>query len=456
MKRTITYIFIAVLLLSCTKESQEQVTLSLSIAGEDITRVSLDEDLRTCWTKGDKATVFYRGSSATEWSYEGQDGAYVGLLKYIGTPIKDAGSATYAICPANSSATLSGSTISLALPSSQYLGAGRNMAPVLVAETSSADLVFGYATSLVGISLEGYGQVKDIVFEGNSGEALCGAATIDMSLDAPYVALSSSASGTQIVLTTGDDTPLADIAGEPRKLYISVPPMTFKKGFTVHVNYTRGGSQVIRYTDALVLNASQVLMLDNIRANDELVLEVDFNQGYGVGKSNVAAALADFKAEYGITLPSTSGTASATYDMNISGQTYRFEMGYCNGVDPVGYFYLTANDSIEPSLAIATNGWYMKLPQVTDHVLTGFSNVAGRTVTSASSTEYFITTDVSVSRGDARNKCVSGKLTAPQEMGQEYRAYIVEPSEDEEYYLNLYAGGWLYMQNLKLYYRRIR
>lgn len=456
MKRTITYIFIAVLLLSCTKESQEQVTLSLSIAGEDITRVSLDEDLRTCWTKGDKATVFYRGSSATEWSYEGQDGAYGGLLKYIGTPIKDAGSATYAICPANSSATLSGSTISLDIPSRQYLGAGRNMAPVLVAETSASDLVFGYATALVCVSLEGYGQVKEIVLEGNAGEALCGAATIDMSLDAPYVALSSSASGTQIVLKTGDDTPLADISGDSRTFYISVPPMTFREGFTVRVNYTRGGSQIIKYTDAVALEAAQVLMLGDVRMNDEIVLELDFNQGYGVGKANAASALTDFKAEYGITLPTAGGTASAIYDMNISGQTYRFEMGYCNGVDPVGYFYLTASDSIEPSLAISTNGWYMKLPKVADHVLTGFSNVAGRTVTTASSTEYFITTDVSVSRGDARNKCVSGKLTAPQEMGQEYRTYILTPHEDKDYYLCLYAGGWLYMQNLKLYYTKIK
>ena len=312
MKRAITYIFIAILLLSCTKESQEQVTLSLSIAGESITRVSLDKGLRTCWTAGDKATVFYGGTSATEWSYEGQDGAYEGLLKYIGAPIKDAGAATYAVCPANSSATLSGSTISLTLPSSQYIGTGRNMAPVLVAETSASDLVFGYATALVGISLKGYGQVKDIVLEGNAGEPLCGEATIDMALDAPYVALSSSASGKEIVLKTWDDTPLADISGEARTFYISVPPMTFKEGFTVQVNYTRGGSQIIKYTDAVVLEAAQVLMLGDVRMNDEIVLELDFNQGYGLGKAYAASALADFKAEYGITLPTAGGTSSAT------------------------------------------------------------------------------------------------------------------------------------------------
>ncbi|MBE6216179.1 MAG: hypothetical protein E7123_08130 [Bacteroidales bacterium] len=456
MKRILTYTLTFILLLSCTKEVQESVSLSLYISGKDLTKVGLDASLRTYWSQGDEATVFYRSPSASKWYYDGTDGAYSGILKYSGTPMKESEAAIYAVCPANGTATLSGTVISLDLPTEQILGGSRNMVPMLVAGTSGSDLVFDYATALVGFSLEGYGQVKDIVLKGNEGEALCGAATIDMSQSAPHVVLDSEATGTEIRLKAEGDACLADVAGESCDFYISLPPMTLKDGFTIQVNYMRGASQLIKYTGSVKLNAGELLMVGTIRTDDEFILEVDFNQGYGYGKSNVSGALSDFKTDYGVTLPTSSGTSSAVYDMNISGQTYRFELGYCNGVSPVGYFYLTASDTLEPSLAISTNGWYMKLPKVENHVLTGFSNVAGRTITSASSTEYFITTDVSVSRADARNKCVSGKLMAPQEIGQEYRAYITEPSEDKEYYLNLYAGGWLYIQNLKLYYRRIR
>ncbi len=455
MKRAILYL-LALLLLSCQKESPQQVSISLSVSGQDPTKVSLDDDLRTSWNKGDKATVFYKSTTATEWQYDGNDGAREGLLKYTGSPLKESASESYAVCPSDLSASLTGTVMSLNFPSEQVLEGSRNVAPVLVSRSSSSDLVFSYATSLVSFSLKGFGQVEDIVFQGNDGEVLCGEAVVDMSQAQPALILGQGASGKELTMKRPGDVPLADLSEETGEFYISLPQITLQKGFTIYVNYVRGNTQLIKYTDSITLTAGEVTPLGEIRAEETFTVEIDFNQGYGVGKSNIANALADFKSEYGVTLPTATGTGSAVYDMLVDGEEYRFEFGYCNGTTP-GNFYLTANDdAIAPCLAMSTNGWYVKLPKVENHLLIGFSNVAGRTITTTSSTEYFITTDVSVSRSDARSKCVSNKLYAPQEVGQEYYAYIDIPSADEDYYICLYAGGWLYMQNLKLYYRRIR
>lgn len=444
------------LLISCQKNTPQQVSMSLSVSGQDMTKVCLDGALRTSWNKGDKATVFYKSTTATEWHFEGSDGDREGLLKYAGSPLKESSSEIYAVCPSDPSASLAGNIISMNFPSEQVLEGNRNLSPVLVARSASSDLVFSYATSIVSFSLRGFGQVKDIVFQGNDGESVCGAAVVDMAQGHPALILDQSASGKKVTLKRYGDVPLADLSEETAEFYISLPQVTLHEGFTIYVNYVKGKTQLIRYTDSITLSAGEAIPLGEIRADETFVVEIDFNQGYGVGKSNIAKAVADFKSEYGVALPTTSGTGSAVYDMHVGDADYRFEFGYCNGVTP-GYFYMTANDeTIPPSLAMSTNGWYMKLPKVENHLLIGFSNKAGRTITTTSSTEYFITTDVSVSRADARNKCVSNKLTSPQQVGQEYHAYIDTPSMDKDYYICLYAGGWLYMQNLKLYYRRIK
>jgi hypothetical protein len=44
----------------------------------------------------------------------------------------------------------------------------------------------------------------------------------------------------------------------------------------------------------------------------------------------------------------------------------------------------------------------------------------------------------------------------PQNIGEEYVAYIGDGDPLADYFLTQYAGGWLYIQKLRLGYRRIR
>lgn len=457
MKRII-YSAICLAILSCTKAAEEgTVDLSLTVSGEQLTKVGMTENGSTVWNTGDDATVFYKSSSQTRWFYYGEDGSAVGHLKYTGNPFETSGTQVVAMMPYNETAVLEDGVLSFDLPSEQLVAAGGGVSPVLVVSTASDNLVFSYATALVKVALKGYGSVKSFSIAGNAGEVLCGAASVDMTSDRPLVRLCDDASGKSIRVSAKDGGLLACLDGGEAALYVSVPEMSFEDGFTLTVEYSRGGKQNVKYTDAISLSASKVYDLGSIEAMDELVLEVDFNQG----KSNAADAVKAIKSVYGVTMPAKGSTPvkDAVYSFNVDGTVYDFKFGYCPDTDTSSSsgHYMGDNNG-QACLLISTNGWYISLPKIENHVLHWFSTVAGRTIDSsvASSTEYFITTNVSSTRGVARNNCVSDRLMPPQNIGEEYVAYIGDGDPSADYFLTQYAGGWLYIQNLKLYYRRIR
>ena len=447
-------------LLSCTKGvGDDTVNLSLSVSGEQLTKVGLTSDVSTFWNSGDDATVFYRSSVQTRWLYSGEDGAAAGHLKYTGNPFETSAAEVIAMMPYNETAVLENGMISFVLPSEQTVPENGGICPVLVASTTSDDLVFNYATALVKVTLKGYGSVTSLSMTGNSGEVLCGEASVDMTSESPVVKLSGVASGRNVRVSAKSGGVIAALEGGETSLYVSVPEMTFEDGFTLTVGYSRGGAQTIKYTDAIYVEAGKVYDLGSVEAMDELVLEVDFNQG----KSTSSDAVKAIRNAYGVTMPEKGGVSvpvtAAAYSFNIGGTAYDFRFGYCPDTDisSSSGHYIGVSDS-KACLLLSINGWYLSLPKIEGHVLHWFSTVAGRNISSsvASSTEYFITTNVSSSRGVARNNCVSDRLTAPQNIGEEYVAYIGDGDPTVDYYLTQYAGGWLYIRKLRLGYRRIK
>lgn len=459
MKQITSYLCALLLVCSCVEGTDEGlVHLSLNVSGEQPVRTLLDENLHTCWNAGDKAAVFYKSSVSTLWAYYGEDGASSGKLEYRGNPFEASGDKVTAIMPYTETARLEGDVISFTLDSRQEVRGEGGTAAVLVGTTDSDDIVFRYATALIHLSLSGYGQVAGLSLTGNAGEILCGNASVDMSSASPCVSLAGDADGRTVHVEAADGGLLADLNAETADLYVSVPQMTFAEGFTIEIEYSRGGTQTVAYTGPISVEAGKVYTAGCVEAIDEIVLELDFNQGFGKGKSNVSKAAKAMKDVYGVDVPTDANTMAADYFFNLDGKTYKFVFGYCPGTDLTSSkgHYLGGDDNIPPCLVISTNGWYLSLPKIEGHVLRWFSSVSGRDLTVASSTEYFITTDVSSSRGNARNNRVSDRLEAPHAMGEEYVAYVGDGNPSADYYLTQYAGGWLYVQKLRFGYRRIK
>ena len=445
------------LLFSCTKQVETpMVSLSLDITGATAARVGLDADSHTYWSSGDKATVFYHSSKPTLWTYSGEDGAYSGQLKYMGNPFVHDEEKTVAMMPYDASARLEGDEISFTLPSEQVVSSEGGASPVLVASSLSDALTFDYATALVKLTLKGYGTLSSLTLKGNNDEILCGNATVDMSDSQPCVRLASGASGKSLRVSGKDGAPIANMLGGKADLYVSVPEMTFANGFIIEAEYSRGGKQIIKHTDQANLYAGRVYDLGEVSACDEIVIELDFSHG----KAKAADCVAAIKKAYGVDFhvyQSTNVITSGSYKFNIEGNAYDIVMGYCPDTDLSSSrgFYIGESEG-SACLMISTNGWYMAIPKIENHVLYWFSCVAGKNLTTASSTEYFVTTDVSTSRGNAKNHCVSDRLTAPQTVGQEYVSYVGDADTAEDYYLTQYAGGWLYMQKICFGYRRVK
>ena len=443
-------------LVSCVSEKhQKQFELSLKMSQDPVTRIGLTDNYVTYWNTGDQASVFYKSNTPTLWTYVGEDGANAGVIEYKGNPFDVSGEDIFALMPYNETASLKSGSINFVLPSAQVVGNGR-ITPVMVSHSTSDELVFHYATALVKVTLKGSCQVAALTLTGNNNEVLCGPASVDMTSSEPHVVLDAEASGREIRLLSDVDGLLADIKEGQTDLYISVPQMIFTDGFTLAVEYSRGGVQKIDYTGQVSLAAGKIYDIGSIETNDELVLELDFNQR----KTNAADAAKAIKAAYGAELPTAAGTLRKDYTFTIDGQDYTFKFDYCPDTSlPEGSkgHYLGVNES-QACLLLSTNGWYISLPKIEGHVLRWISTVAGRTISAdvASTTEYFVTTDVSSSRGVARNCCVSDRLTPPQKIGEEHFAYIGDADPSADYYLTQYGGGWLYIQKLRIGYKRIK
>ena len=430
MKKTLLLV-LSIICLSCAKNGSQPETLSLNVASESVTKVSLGNDYVTTWNTGDCATVFYRSQLATEWNYVGDDGALCGQLRYVGEPMHNTTDEIVAVVPADDQATLASGVLKTAVASVQ-----KGFAPILVSHTRNSDLYFKYAGALLQLTLKGYGTIERIRLVGNDSEVLCGPVEIDSSDDRPVALLTSDASGREVILESADGGYLAELTGEARRFFFSLPQLTLSKGVMIEVYYSRGSVQKIQYTDEIKLEAGKVFSIEEVLADDELIIELDFS-----------------KEAMGF--PTTAST-SGSYNVNINGTIYNFVCGFCPNADLTKAKYYINTSSSPSYLYVYQNGWYMQLPKIENHELYWFSAVPMRTITENSSTEYYISTDISVSSFVARNFCVSDKLTAPQTEGEEYVAYLQRVDSDKELYLTQYAGGSLHLKTLKFGYKRVK
>lgn len=244
MKKLFLFAAAATMFAACSKDTTEDINvlpdgiLRVSFS-EDDSRVQLDENSRTVWNEGDLISVFNKTDGNECWQFDGKTGDSVGTISRVsGSAGGSAIGKIFAVYPyAESNAVSADGTITTEIPATQKYctdsyGVGNN---IMVASSENGDLAFKNVLGWIKIRLSGTETVKSLVLEGNDGETLAGAATINADL---AVSLAADASKS-LTLDCGEGVALSS---DQTAFYFAVVPQVFEKGITVTAHYSDGST----------------------------------------------------------------------------------------------------------------------------------------------------------------------------------------------------------------------
>ena len=256
MKKVLFCTLVAILGLACTKDVDNTSSLVTITApdviyaeiDEDTTRTYIEDEKYLRWTEGDEIS-FFPVTYNMRYRYTGETGKNNGSFEKLTTDLITGNELEhcYAIYPYRATTSMSEmGVISYELPAVQYyaqnsFGLGAN---TMVAITSSKyDNILRFKNLGGFLKLKLYGEgvtVKSIVFEGNNGEKIAGAATIRAFYGGePTVTMADNAT-TSVTMDCGEGIALGKDKDNATQFWIVLPATTFEKGFTITVTDNSG------------------------------------------------------------------------------------------------------------------------------------------------------------------------------------------------------------------------
>lgn len=253
----------------------------LTIGFEDAdTRIQLDEELKTIWTKNDCISVFYLSDANQKWQFQGETGSRIGYFKSIdsGTATEDMGKIVV-VYPYDGDYSINTETYELkaSLPAVQtYMkdsyGLDGNM---MVSQSENNQLALKSVCGWLKLQLTGSGEkVNSINVRGNDGEQVAGVLYIDSDDASSVLAsdrtdISDEEVGTEVTLVCPDGVTLGS---EPADFFIALPPQTFSKGLLVEVNCSND-IQYCKYTQkSITIERNTIQPLKAINTEDDMDL----------------------------------------------------------------------------------------------------------------------------------------------------------------------------------------
>ena len=247
------------------------------------------------WSSGDRIAVFYKNTlrkrfDVTDESIGGKDATFQLDENYIitGSNVSISNNvAYYPFCNLNCAADGSSYILdNIVLPSVQTYApssAGNGTYPMVAVTKDREDVNFRFRNVCGAIMLQfqGAGAVKSISIKGNSGEILCGAATVTAtSGQTPEIALASDG-GKIVILDCGEGVELN--SETPTSFYISLPPTPFANGFTITMTDTWGGTaEYITTRQNSILRSTILRMPVKEYIGERQAQECDYIDEYGI------------------------------------------------------------------------------------------------------------------------------------------------------------------------------
>lgn len=238
-------------------------TLTIGFENED-SRIQLNEEQKTVWTRNDLVSVFYRSDANQKWQYTGETGERVGKFTRLET-----GNATTSttrvvvVYPYNENYYFNSETFNIqaSLPAVQtYLkdsyGPDGN---IMISQGEYNNFSLKNVCGWLKLQITGNGEsIRSITVRGNNDEQVAGELYINSSDGTSILASdmgdiseddenASAGTGGSLVF---DDTILTEVTlscstgvklgAENTAFYIALPPQTFTKGITVEITDSDG------------------------------------------------------------------------------------------------------------------------------------------------------------------------------------------------------------------------
>lgn len=222
----------------------------ISVSFEDgVSRTYISDACELRWHADDRISIFYGDYTNREYRFDGVTGDVSGTISPVDTPQQGeeySFDAMYALYPYSESIALShGGVLSMTLPSVQSyagnsFGRGANVMVAMSKSLESRAMQFRNVGGSLKLQLWGDTEVKSIRVKGNNNEPLTGSATVEVAYgEAPKITVASNG-GKVVTLDCGDGVQLSKTNGRPTLFWISLPPVTFTKGFTIEVESVDG------------------------------------------------------------------------------------------------------------------------------------------------------------------------------------------------------------------------
>lgn len=222
----------------------ESHVITITIEGNDDTRVHLNEARKTVWDENDLLSVFYRTATYQQWQFQGSTGDREGTITPVGeVENTETNGNIVVLYPDNSSYTydMENNTIAATVSATQHYAEGSYGAEgnILVAQSATNSVSLKNVYGWLRVELTGKStSIASIKLTGNDNEQLAGAVTIN---PAEATATFASTGDTEVTLTCDGGVALSDTN---TSFYLGLVPQTFQKGITIEITDTNGGKMV--------------------------------------------------------------------------------------------------------------------------------------------------------------------------------------------------------------------
>lgn len=262
--------------------AEQNVVLSATIEHNLQTKTSIGNSNNVVWSSGDQIIAFMKTSTGNQFqvlsSFAGGSHAEFSTLSGDNPTVGSDWSHIVAYYPYSSSVKCAKSSnnysLSVVIPSEQTYTSksfGNNTFP-MVAVSSSSKLAFKNVCGGIKFKFKGSAKVASVTIKGNNNEKLSGAATVTAKSDgsAPSISMSSTASK-EVTLKCTSSVQLSQSSAT--EFILTLPPVTFSKGFTVTVTDTDKRTYTVTTSKSNSVTRSNLLVMPEVTLVRDAIIE---------------------------------------------------------------------------------------------------------------------------------------------------------------------------------------
>ena len=239
---------------------------------DDNTRIQLNEETKTVWTKGDRVSVFYGTTTNEEWQFTGDTGVRTGEIRPVESSVVPSTTSNeiVVVYPYREENIYNSETreVDVLLPAEQtYIEDSYGLdGNILVWHGERKEVVLKSVCGWLKLQLTGNGEVvESITLRGNNGEQVAGNLRINTE-DASATLLEEGTILNEVTLKCSEGI---ELGADATAFYIALPPMTFSDGFTIDVECNGSKPMTISTSKEVFIKRNTILPMATVKYEAE-------------------------------------------------------------------------------------------------------------------------------------------------------------------------------------------